>query len=446
MWRACGLIRQDPGKGRAILFSAPQAARGNCRRHDPHIGIMIHPYDTATHKNERGASPVELPSRPFRLSYSTFLKNNKIYSAFLLKICYDRRQDIEVSLSGLGGVSMSDYKPPFHMTDKMTSLIAEISEQVGRITVLQEGTISPHLRRENRIRTIHSSLAIEHNSLSLEQVTAILDGKRVLGNPNEIKEVQNAYEAYELMLRLNPASVDDLLKAHKLMMNGLVSENGRFRSGGVGVFDGEVLIHMAPPVEFVPEHIQNLFAWYQKSELHPLIKSAIFHYEFEFIHPFADGNGRMGRMWHSLLLGKWKEMFFWLPIEELIQSRQTEYYDALGAADKQADSAGFVELMLEIIRDSLTEITVVGRSTDQDSDQVTVQDKMPVERILSALSDETLSATELMERLGLSHRPTFRKNYLNPALEQKLIERTIPDKPNSKNQKYRKHQNLKKEC
>lgn len=341
---------------------------------------------------------------------------------------------------------MSDYKPPFHMTDKMTSLIAEISEQVGRITVLQEGTISPHLRRENRIRTIHSSLAIEHNSLSLEQVTAILDGKRVLGNPNEIKEVQNAYEAYELMLRLNPASVDDLLKAHKLMMNGLVSENGRFRSGGVGVFDGEVLIHMAPPVEFVPEHIQNLFAWYQKSELHPLIKSAIFHYEFEFIHPFADGNGRMGRMWHSLLLGEWKEMFFWLPIEELIQSRQKEYYDALGAADKQADSAGFVELMLEIIRDSLTEITVVGRSTDQDSDQVTVQDKMPVERILSALSDETLSATELMERLGLSHRPTFRKNYLNPALEQKLIERTIPDKPNSKNQKYRKHQNLKKEC
>ena len=248
------------------------------------------------------------------------------------------------------------------------------------------------------------------------------------------------------MLRLNPASVDDLLKAHKLMMNGLVSENGRFRSGGVGVFDGEVLIHMAPPAEFVPEHIQNLFAWYQKSELHPLIKSAIFHYEFEFIHPFADGNGRMGRMWNSLLLGKWKEMFFWLPIEELIQSRQKEYYDALGAADKQADSAGFVELILEIIRDSLTEITVIGRSTDQDSDQVTDQDKTPIERILSALGDETLSATDLMERLGLSHKPTFRKNYLNPALEQKLIERTIPNKPNSKNQKYRKHQNLEKEC
>ena len=336
---------------------------------------------------------------------------------------------------------MSDYKPPFHMTDKMISLIAEISEQVGQITVLQEGTISPHLRRENRIRTIHSSLAIEHNSLSLEQETAILDGKRILGKPNEIKEVQNAYEAYELMLRLDPASVDDLLKAHKLMMNGLVPENGKFRSGGVGVFDGEVLIHMAPPAEFVPEHIHNLFAWYQQSELHPLIKSAVFHYEFEFIHPFADGNGRMGRMWHSLLLGKWKELFFWLPIEELIQSRQKEYYDALGMADKQADSAGFVELMLEIIRDSLTEVTVVGRNTDQDIDQVTDQDKTPTERLLSALGNKTLSATKLMERLGLSHRPTFRKNYLNPALEQKLIERTIPDKPNSRNQKYKKCKN-----
>lgn len=336
---------------------------------------------------------------------------------------------------------MSDYRPPFHMTDKMTSLIAEISEQVGRITVLQEGTISPHLRRENRIRTIHSSLAIEHNSLSLDQVTAILDGKRVLGNPNEIKEVQNAYEAYELMLHLNPASVDDLLKAHKLMMKGLVPENGRLRSGGVGVFDGERLIHMAPPAEFVPEHIRNLFAWYQESELHPLIKSSVFHYEFEFIHPFADGNGRMGRMWHSLLLGKWKELFFWLPIEDLIQSRQQEYYDALGVADKQADSAGFVELMLEIIRDSLMEVTVVGRSTDQDVDQVSDQDKSPVERLLSVLGSNVLSAAELMQRLGLSHKPTFRKNYLNPAIEQSLIERTIPDKPNSRNQRYRKCNN-----
>ena len=406
---------------------------------------------------------------------------------------------------------MNEYKPPFHITDKMTSLTAEISEQVGRITVLQGGTISPRLRRGNRIRTIHSSLAIEHNSLSLEQVTAILDGKRVLGNPNEIREVQNAYEAYELMLQLDPASINDLLKAHKLLMNGLVPENGRFRSGGVGVFDGDILIHMAPPAVLVPEHIRSLFSWYQQSELHPLIKSAVFHYEFEFIHPFSDGNGRMGRMWHSLLLGRWRELFCWLPVEELIQARQKEYYDALGAADKQADCAGFVELMLEIIRDSLKEVTIPDRNTDQDSDQVTDQvtdqdsdqvidqvtgqgtgqiinqaagqdrdqdnnqaadqntdqiinqaagqdsgqvinqisaqipdqildqNKSPAERLLSVLGEDTLSASELMRRLGLSHKPTFRKNYLNPALEQNFIERTIPDKPNSRNQKYRKY-------
>lgn len=146
----------------------------------------------------------------------------------------------------------------------------------------------------------------------------------------------------------------------------------------------------------------------------------------------------MGRMWHSLFLSQWKELFFWLPIEELIQSRQKEYYDALGAEDAQTDSAGFVELMLEIIRDSLSEVTIVGHSTDQVSDQVTDQDKIPTELLLSALGDETLPVAELMERLGLSHRPTFRQNYLNPALELKLIERTIPDKPNSRNQKYRK--------
>ena len=333
---------------------------------------------------------------------------------------------------------MSEYKPPFHTTDKMTNLVAEISEQFGRISVLQGGNINPHLRRENRIRTIHSSLAIEHNSLSLEQVTAVLDGKRVLGNPNEIREVQNAYEAYDLMLQLNPSRTEDLLRAHRLMMKDLVAGNGRFRSGGVGIFDGDVLIHMAPPAELVPYHIGNLFAWYRQSELHPLIKSAVFHYEFEFIHPFADGNGRMGRMWHSLLLGQWKDLFFWLPVEELIRSRQKEYYDALAAADRQAGSAVFVELMLEIILDSLKELTVADRSTDQVSDQVTDQVTDQGAQLLLALEDDTLSAAELMNRLSLSHRPSFRKNYLKPALEQGLIERTIPDKPNSSKQKYRR--------
>ena len=269
---------------------------------------------------------------------------------------------------------MSEYKPPFYMTDRIINLVAAISEQVGRIAVLSHGKINPHLRKENRIRTIHSSLAIEQNSLSLEQVTAILDGKRVLGNPNEIREVKNAYDTYDLLLSLDPNSVKDLLldpnsvkdllKAHRVMMKGLILENGTFRSRGVGIFDGDVVVHMAPPAEFVPMQIRELFEWYKGSQMHPLIKSAIFHYEFEFIHPFADGNGRIGRMWHSLLLGKWNELFFWLPIEELIRSRQQDYYDALGKSDKEADSYIFVELMLEIILTTLEETVVVGDSNE----------------------------------------------------------------------------------
>ena len=251
---------------------------------------------------------------------------------------------------------ISGFKKLFaDMTDNIMNLLAETSEQIGRIKVLSHGNLNPHLRKENRIRTIHSSLAIEQNSLTLEQVTAILDGKRILGNPNEIREVKNAYATYEMMLELNPYSVDDLLEAHKQMMAGLISENGKFRTSGVGVFAGDQVIYMAPPAKLVPGEIQNLITWYRNSTVHPLIKSAIFHYEFEFIHPFADGNGRMGRLWHSLLLGNWNEIFFWLPIEELIQSRQEEYYQALGKSDEQGESSLFVEFMLEVILDTLKE-------------------------------------------------------------------------------------------
>ena len=329
---------------------------------------------------------------------------------------------------------MSEYKPPFHTTDRITNLVAAISEQIGRIKVLSHGNLNPHLRKKNRIRTIHSSLAIEQNSLSLEQVTAIVDGKRVLGNPNEIREVRNAYDTYNMMLSLDPYAVKDLLKAHRMMMEGLIPENGRFQSGGVGVFAGDVVVHMAPPARLVPGEIQDLFEWYKTSEMHPLIRSSIFHYEFEFIRPFADGNGRMGRMWHSLLLSKWNEIFYWLPIEELIRSRQQEYYNALGASNRESDSSAFVELMLEIILDTLRETTVVGNA--EESTKAAANSY--IQKLLHVLGDEELSAAEIMRRLGLSHRPTFRKNYLNPALEQGFINMTIPDKPNSRNQKYRR--------
>lgn len=223
---------------------------------------------------------------------------------------------------------------------------------------MEEKHKSVQLRRENRIKTIHSSLAIEHNSLSLEQMTAVIEGKRVLGKPSEIRKVKNAFEAYEHIIRLNPYSVEDLLYAHGLMMSELVKECGVFRSGGVGIFEGEKLINMAPPADFVLEHIYNLLKWYEESPIHPLVKSAVFHYEFEFIHPFADGNGRMGRMWHSLLLGTWKELFFWLPVEELIKERQQEYYQTLRIADKQAESTVFAEFILQVIQDTLQDIEV----------------------------------------------------------------------------------------
>ena len=326
---------------------------------------------------------------------------------------------------------MRKYQHQFHMTDKITNLTADICELLGQIKILSNGKFSPYLRKENRIRTIHSSLAIEHNSLSLEQVTAIIDGKRILGNPVEIKEVKNAYTTYEMMLTLDPFSVDDLLKAHEAMMKELISENGRFRSGGVGVFNGKALVHMAPPANMVPGQIQDLFSWYKASEIHPLIRSAIFHYEFEFIHPFADGNGRMGRMWHSLLLGRWNEIFYWLPVEDLIRSRQEEYYKALGKSDRDADSSAFVEFLLQVILDTLQNTTVVG------NDEVEEQKDPLVDTLREAIGKDTLSATEIMKRLGLSHRPTFRQNYLNPALSHGVIEMTIPDKPNSRNQKYR---------
>ncbi len=257
-----------------------------------------------------------------------------------------------------------EYKPPFTANENIINALAEISELVGKISVLHKEVLNPKLGRENRIKTIHSSLAIEQNTLSAEQVTAIIDGKRVLGPPKEIREVQNAYEVYELMLSLDPLSIDDLLNAHKLMMDGLVKESGCFRSGGVGIFDGQKLIHAAPPANYVPELISNLFEWYRQSNLHILIKSCIFHYEFEFIHPFSDGNGRMGRMWHTLLLSKWNKLFAWLPIEDLIRKNQQKYYDALAEADRKADSACFVEMMMNIIHLTLADFYKIVYPTD----------------------------------------------------------------------------------
>lgn len=256
------------------------------------------------------------------------------------------------------------YKPPFTMNEEITSLIVEIGEYVGTITTYDAMRPNPIFRRENRIKTIHSSLAIEQNTLTLEQVTAVISGKRILGPPQDIREVKNAYEAYERVSALDPYSLKNLLLVHKIMMEGLVKEAGSFRSGNVGVYAGTELIHAGTPAKYVPNLMNQLFAWLKQSKYHPLVKSCIFHYEFEFIHPFADGNGRTGRLWQSLILQKWKEVFAWIPIETLVYENQEKYYKVLQRADKVGDSTEFVEFMLGMIRNALKEISETHDKTN----------------------------------------------------------------------------------
>ena len=248
------------------------------------------------------------------------------------------------------------YEPPFKITTKAINLIAEISEKIGALTALSENPLHVDLRKENRIKTIHASLAIENNSLSVEQITAIIEGKRVLGAPNEIQEVKNAVQAYELLLELNPYEEADLLRAHRLMMSDLVNRNGKYRNDGVGIFNGNEVVHIAPPAERVPFLMQDLFEWLKNSDAHPLIKSCVFHYEFEFIHPFQDGNGRIGRLWQTVILKEWKPIFAWIPVETLVKEHQTQYYEVLGTSDKNADSTAFIEFMLSIILQEINEL------------------------------------------------------------------------------------------
>jgi len=252
-------------------------------------------------------------------------------------------------------MSAGEYSPPYTITTPILRLVAEISEQVGRLTHIEEQRAVPRLRRENRIRTIQASLAIENNTLSVEQVTAVIDGKHVLGDPREIQEVRNAFAAYEAMDAWNPASMRDLLAAHSLLMAGLVSGAGRLRSGAVGVYRGDEVVHMAPPADIVPAHMERLLAWLGRTEEHPLVSGCVFHYELEFIHPFADGNGRMGRLWQTLILRSWKPILGYQPVESVIKQRQQDYYRVLSETDKEGDSSPFIEFILTALRDAINE-------------------------------------------------------------------------------------------
>ena len=248
------------------------------------------------------------------------------------------------------------YAPPFRMTEEIAYRMTEIGELVGRLSVDPTLSLTPKLRKETRIRSIYSSLAIEQNTLSLSQVTDVIEGRRVLGPPDDIQEVKNALEAYRQMEYLDPCSVDDLLSAHRLMMRGLIDEAGAFRKGQVGIFSDGQMIHKGAPPELVPGLMAQLLAWLRDAPAHPLIKSCVFHYEFENIHPFMDGNGRMGRFWQTLILQKWQPVMAWLPVESLIHERQGEYYATLSEADRHNDATGFIAFMLRLISEALRDI------------------------------------------------------------------------------------------
>lgn len=317
------------------------------------------------------------------------------------------------------------YQPPFSITPAIVTLVGKISETVGRLTILREQAISLRLRRINRVRTIRGSLAIEGNTLTEAQVTAILDGKRVIAPPREVQEVRNALAAYERFDDWNPGAEKDLLDAHRILMSGLIDEAGNYRRGGVGVMDGSHDIHMAPPADRVPALMGDLFHWLATSDAHPLIASSVFHYEFEFIHPFADGNGRMGRLWQSLVLARWNTLFADLPVENLVFEHQSEYYQALQESTQQTDCSPFIEFMLTMIFDA------VVTSAPQVTPPVTPQ----VGQLLMVMDGE-MSREALQDLLRLQDRKSFRARYLRPALADEFIEMTIPDKPNSPLQRY----------
>ncbi len=294
------------------------------------------------------------------------------------------------------------YTPPFEITSRIIDLVSQISEKIGEINFLMSDSRPITLRKENRIKTIHSSLAIENNSLTVEQITAIMDGKRVLGSPGEIQEVKNAIETYDILLSLNPYDENDLLKAHRILMQDLVKDNGRYRSGEVGIFDGDKVVHAGPPAKRVPMLMSDLFEWLSKSDVHPLIKSCVFHYEFEFIHPFADGNGRMGRLWQTAILKNWREVFAWLPVEVLIKENQASYYKALSMSDISASSTYFIEFLLQLLLDTIEEtLETEKKVTVKVTAKVTANQKKIIECLRT---NPYITMDELSEKVGISRK------------------------------------------
>ena len=327
---------------------------------------------------------------------------------------------------------MGEYKPPFTITNRILSYVSSISEKIGRITATSNLETKPHLRKNNRIKSIHSSLKIEANSLTLGQVRDVINGKTVPGEQKEIQEVRNAYAAYEKLSEIDPYNIEHLKQFHGIMTKYFVEESGGFRSGEEGVFNSGQCIFMAPPARFVPQFMDELFAWMKEAQkdVHPLILGSVFHYEFVFIHPFSDGNGRMARLWHTAILAKWKPVFEYIPIESQIEKFQDEYYEAISQCHVAGESTGFIEFMLSQIDKILDDISSQMSGKNEYLSE-------PVIKLLKIMEyDIPYTSNALMEKLGLRAKEGFRRNYLHPAIEMNLIRMTIPDKPNSRNQRY----------
>ena len=329
---------------------------------------------------------------------------------------------------------MINYIPPFEINNNMLSLVSDIMEKIGKLDNSLNLDKNPRLRKQNRINSIHSSLAIENNNLSYEQVVDVINDKLVMGSQKEIQEVKNAYNAYEMLTELNPYSLDDLKKVHGVMTFLTVKESGEFRKGSEGVFDGDKCIFICPPADGVKSLMEDLFNWMKenKDNIHPLILSSIFHYEFVFIHPFSDGNGRTARLWQNIILYNWKRIFEYLPIESRIHKYQEEYYNVIAKSHINGNSNEFIEFMLKMINETLDE---VSNTVPDILNNATIN----INKLLDVMEiNKPMTSKELMNKLNIKTKETLRSGYLDPAINAGYIKLTIPDKPTSKNQMYYK--------
>ena len=377
---------------------------------------------------------------------------------------------------------MREYSPLFNMSDRMINLLTEISEEVGRVSVVFSGKMNPLIRKENIIKKVYASLAMEESDISFEQIRGFIYGENFIDNHKDMRVVKNLYEAYDMSFKLNPYSINDLFFAQKMILSGFAIESTEFREDKAENNDSGIFESNTIPSRFIPGAVRDIFEWYKRAELHPVIKCAIVYHEFELLQPFAAGNGPLSRLWLDLLLCKWKDIFFCMSVENELYNRIQEYKELTYSIGRPGESNKFIEFILETILFALKKAQIaekasvwrvesdvdytkeecikqeksfgsgitgsaekmVGKEVSGGSKNTAVSTNNPAsentfaKKLVNVLGNEVLTTNEIMLRLGMTHKPTFRKNYLNPAIEMGLVEMTVPGKPRSRYQKYRK--------